>query len=94
MDAKTLAEAKAELEKLMDEAVDSHEPVVITREGKPPVVLVSLDDWSSKAKTDYLLASPKNRARLLQSVGAAGQGQIARTLTPDDLARLLVDPPR
>ena len=64
MDAKTLKDAKADLEKLMDEAVDNHEPVIITREGKSPVVLVSLADWNSQQETEYLLRSPANRARL------------------------------
>ena len=86
MDAKTLAEARHDLEKLMDEAVESHEPVVITRDGKPPVVLVSLDDWSSQQETEYLLRSPKNRERLLRSVRAADEGSIAKSLTELELA--------
>ncbi len=64
MDAKTLNEAKADLEKLIDEAVENHEPVIITRKGKPPVVLVSLSDWNSQQETEYLLRSPVNAARL------------------------------
>ena len=64
MDAKTLKDAKADLERLMDDAVENHEPVIITREGKPPVVLVSLADWNSQQETDYLLRSPANRKRL------------------------------
>ncbi len=71
MDAKTLSEAKVDLERLMDEAVDSHEPVIITREGKPPVVLVSLADWNGQVETDHLLRSPKNRERLLRSIADA-----------------------
>ena len=86
MDAKTLAEARHDLEKLMDEAVESHEPVVITRDGKPPVVLVSLDDWSSQQETEYLLRSPKNRERLLRSVRAADEGAIAKSLTEPEFA--------
>ena len=62
MDAKTIKDAKADLEKLMDEAVDNHEPVIITRDGKPPVVLVSLADWNSQQETEYLSTEPGQSA--------------------------------
>ena len=68
MDAKTLKDAKADLERLMDEAVDNHEPVIITRDGKSAVVLVSLEDWNSEQETQYLLRSPANRKRLTRSI--------------------------
>ena len=88
MDAKTLKEAKADLEKLMDEAVDNHEPVIITREGKPPVVLVSLADWNSQQETEYLLRNATNRKRLLQSVADANKGKFAKEVSISELDRL------
>lgn len=88
MDAKTLKDAKTDLDKLMDEAVENHEPVIITREGKPPVVLVSLADWNSQQETEYLLRNPTNRKRLLRSIGDANKGKFARTATADELTRL------
>ena len=42
MDARTLAEAKADIDAVMDAAVDGCEPIIITRGGKPPVVVLSL----------------------------------------------------
>jgi antitoxin YefM len=88
MDAKTLKEAKANIEMLMDEAVENHEPVIITREGKPPVVLVSLADWNSQQETEHLLRSPANRKRLLRSVGDANKGKFAKVTTLDELERM------
>jgi antitoxin YefM len=88
MDAKTLKDAKADLEKLMDEAVDNHEPVIITREGKSPVVLVSLADWNSQQETEYLLRNPANRKRLLQSIAEANKGKFAKDVTVSGLDRL------
>jgi antitoxin YefM len=88
MDAKTLKEAKADLEKLMDEAVDNHEPVIITREGKPPVVLVSLADWNSQQETDYLARGPENRKRLRRSIRDANRGRFAKTVTLEQLEKI------
>jgi antitoxin YefM len=88
MDAKTLKEAKADLEKLIDEAVDNHEPVIITREGKPPVVLVSLADWNSQQETEYLARSPENRKRLRRSIRDANKGKFAKTVTFDELEKI------
>jgi antitoxin YefM len=88
MDAKTLKDAKADLEKLMDEAVDNHEPVIITREGKSPVVLVSLADWNSQQETEYLLRSPANRKRLLRSIRDANKGKFAKVVTGQELDRI------
>ena len=88
MDAKALKDAKADLEKLMDEAVDNHEPVIITRQGKPPVVLVSLADWNSQQETEYLLRSRTNRKRLLRSVGDAQKGKFAKFATLDEIGRI------
>ena len=88
MDAKTIKDAKADLEKLMDEAVDNHEPIIITRDGKPPVVLVSLADWNSQQETEYLLRSPANRRRLTRSIRDANKGKFAKVTTLDELERI------
>jgi antitoxin YefM len=88
MNAKTLAEAKADLEKLIDEAVENHEPVIITREGKPPVVLMSLSDWISAEETEYLRRSPANRRRLTRSIRDANKGKFAKVTTLDGLERI------
>jgi antitoxin YefM len=87
MDAKTLKDAKADLERLMDDAVENHEPVIITRDGKPPVVLVSLADWNSQQETDYLLRSPANRESLEKSRQQIERGEVV-VKTIDELEAL------
>jgi antitoxin YefM len=87
MDAKTLKDAKADLERLMDDAVENPEPVIITRDGKPPVVLVSLADWNSQQVTDYLLRSPANRESLESSREQIERGEVV-VKTTDELEAL------
>ncbi|MGJ5177755.1 type II toxin-antitoxin system Phd/YefM family antitoxin [Bradyrhizobium oligotrophicum] len=57
----TLAGAKARLSELVDRAQSG--PQVITRNGKPAVVVVSAEEWSRKTArkgtlAEFLLASP------------------------------------
>jgi prevent-host-death family protein len=53
-----LTEAKTRLNELVDEAVTTHERVVITRRGRPAVVLISVDDLESIEETLYWQAQP------------------------------------
>jgi len=62
----------------LDRVTDDHEPVVITRDrGKPAAVLISLEDFASYEESAYLLQSPANAERLLQSIAEldAGRGK-------------------
>jgi antitoxin YefM len=84
MDARTLKDAKANLEQLMDQAVDDHEPVIITRDGKQACVLVSLEDWNSEEATQYLLRNPANKTALEQSRAQLERGEVV-TKTIEEL---------
>jgi antitoxin YefM len=74
MDAKTYEDAAANLDALMDQAVDDAETIIITRAGKPPVVLMSLDEWNALNTTASLMRSPANRARLQEAFRQADAG--------------------
>jgi antitoxin YefM len=75
---KTLSstQLRANLSAVMDQVNDDHEPVIVTRTRGKPVVMVSLEDWTSMDETTYLLSSPRNAARLLEAVEGlkAGKG--------------------
>jgi antitoxin YefM len=50
----------------LDAAAD--EPVVVEREhGRPSLVVMALSEFESRKETAYLLASPANAERLLES---------------------------
>lgn len=67
---KTLSstELRATLSAVMDRVNDDHEPVIVTRAGGKPVVMISLEDYDQMDETAYLLASPANRAELLAAI--------------------------
>lgn len=56
----TATEARSNLYRLIDEAAESHQPIVITGK-RHSAVLVSEEDWSAIQETLYLLSVPGMR---------------------------------
>lgn len=67
---KTLSytESRANYAQVLDDVVNNREETIITRAGHDPVVIVSLADYESLRETAYLLRSPVNARRLLDSI--------------------------
>ena len=61
-------ESRANYAQVLDEVVNNREETIITRAGHEPVVIVSLADYESLRETAYLLRSPANARRLLDSI--------------------------
>ncbi len=69
------SELRRNLAAALDSVNEDHEPVIITRDrGKPAAVLMSLEDYASFEETRYLLASPRNAERLLESIAELDGG--------------------
>ena len=64
----TYSESRAHYAEILNAAVDDREEVVIIRAGREPVVIVALADYQSLKETVYLLRSPENARRLLDSI--------------------------
>lgn len=75
MDTITYTSARGNLAKTMERVCDDHSPVVITRKTAKPVVMMSLEDFEALEETAYLLRSPKNARRLLESVAELESGK-------------------
>ena len=71
----TYSEARQNLAETMNRVCDHHEPVIITRQKSPSVVMMSLEDYNSIMETAYLLRSPANAARLREAIQAADTGR-------------------
>lgn len=74
MNALTYSQARSELAKTMDKVCDDHTPVIITRKNQRSVVMISLEDYESLEETAYLLRSPRNARRLLESIAELESG--------------------
>lgn len=70
------SESRARYAEVLDSVVDDREEVIVTRSGHEPVVIVSLDEYNSLKETAYLMRSPENARRLLNSMEEleAGRG--------------------
>jgi len=68
MESISYTAARSNLAKKMDQVCDDHAPIAITRKGEGTVVMMSMDDYQALEETAYLLRSPKNTRRLVESV--------------------------
>ena len=75
MDAITYSSARANLARTMERVCSDHEPLIITRNGEQAVVMLSLEDYKALEETAYLLRSPANARRLLNSMAQLNSGK-------------------
>lgn len=74
-------ELRKNLAKMMDAVTDDHEPLIITRAGGRPVVMLSLEDYDAMDETMYLMSSDANRKALLEAMADLEAGNtIEKTL--------------
>ena len=63
----TAAEAKDEIQNLINETAESHRPILITAENNN-AVLLSEADWNALQETLYLLSIPKMRDSIVEGM--------------------------
>ena len=68
MEAVSYTAARGNLAQTMSRVCDNHDPVIITRKNYASVVMLSLEDYEAINETAYLLQSPKNAKRLMESI--------------------------
>ena len=74
MDAISYTNARSNLAKTMEKVCEDHDPVIITRRNEGSVVMMSLEDYQALEETAYLLRSPENTRRLLESIAQLESG--------------------
>lgn len=75
MDAITYTAARQNLAKTMEKVCKDRDPVIVTRKSSESVVIMSLGDYEALEETAYLLRSPKNTRRLMESIAQLENGQ-------------------
>jgi antitoxin YefM len=84
----SLADAKARLSAVLDEVRDTHERVVITRNGRPEAVILAVSDLEALEETLDLLSTPG----VLEQIRAA-EAEVARgeAIDAEELRRLMAE---
>jgi len=75
MEAKTYTSVRQNLAKTMEKVCEDHSPVIVTRRKSSSVVIMSLEDYNALEETAYLLRSPKNTRRLIESIAQLEDGK-------------------
>ncbi len=75
MDAISYTRLRSNLAKEMDRVCDDHAAIIVTRKSSRSVVMISLDDYEALEETAYLLRSPENARRLLESIAQLERGE-------------------
>lgn len=85
-----LADAKARLSAVIDDVRDTHERVVITRNGRPEAVLMAVSDLQALEETLDLLSTPGALEQIRQAEAdiAAGEAIDAAELRRELAARV------
>jgi antitoxin YefM len=71
----TYTAARENLASTINRVCEDHAPVVITRNRDQAVVMMSLAEYESLQETAYLLRSPANAKRLIESIEALERGK-------------------
>jgi len=75
MKAITYSAARQNLAKTMEKVCEDRSPIIVTRKSSNSVVIMSLEDYEALEETAYLLRSPKNARRLLESIAQLEDGK-------------------
>ena len=59
----------------MEKSCRDRAPVIVTRKSSESVVIMSLEDYEALEETAYLLRSPKNTRRLIESIAQFENGK-------------------
>jgi antitoxin YefM len=81
-----LADVKAHLSAVLDEVRDTHERVVITRNGRPEAVILAVSDLEALEETLALLATPRAVEEIRQAEADIAAG---KAIDADELRRQL-----
>ena len=75
MQAINYSHARNNLKSLIDDVDENFEEYLITTKNNTKAMLISADEYYSMKESLYLLSTPANRERLLESIGQIEKGK-------------------
>lgn len=86
MKTMSLAAAKTRFSALVEDAVTTHEQIVVTRNGEPAVVVLAVEDFESLLETLAILQDPADRSEFERARREADEGDV---IGEEDMAALM-----
>ena len=74
MQTLNFSQTRQNLAKTFDNVVDNCSPVIVTRQNKESVVIISMKDYRAMEETAYLMQSHTNAQRLNRSIAQLEEG--------------------
>jgi antitoxin YefM len=71
----SFTDLRKRLAHFMDRAVDDRAPVLVTRQGHEPVVLLAQSEYDSLLETLHLLSTPANAQALMKAIEEMERGE-------------------
>ncbi len=81
MNSITVNQFRANLKKVVDKAIDEHEPLHVTRLRGANFVVVSEEDWNAEQETIYVLQNNS----LMKQIALSLASNRSKTLSKDEL---------
>lgn len=88
MEIISYSDARQNLARIWDRVIADRETVILKRRGKEDLALLPAEDLSSLLETLYLIGTPANAKRLLESIAWSQTGDGA-SQSPESLKREL-----
>lgn len=77
-----ITDARKNLAKIVDAAIEDEEPTVITRPGGKAAIIISYDEYSSLRETLHVYGGRENARRLMDSLDEADRGEFVELEKP------------
>ncbi|HSW37716.1 MAG TPA: type II toxin-antitoxin system Phd/YefM family antitoxin [Candidatus Saccharimonadales bacterium] len=78
MNVTSISKFRKDAKAYFDQVIDDKDVLLITRNDGQTIVVMTLDEYNSKAETDYLNSSPANRKHLEKSIADARAGKVEK----------------
>jgi len=85
----SMTEFRANMAKYFDQVEADRAELVVTRQGRESLVVMTLSDFESMSETEYVLSNPANARMLQESIAEldAGKGVERELIEPNHLKK-------